>query len=1631
MNWFRRSSAAVAIVLLFILCFTAAYADGGTLCLPESVTVIEEEAFYGDASLNEVVLPQGIEEIGPRAFANSSLSRINLPDSLDSGSIASDAFDDSQLQQVVVSYQSSAGDWAREHQNSLGYEIVYDAGENSVTSGAAFDISATAAWVPLTYSVDVETAENGYRMGVAYSLNADDIGIDNDGFLTCMEWTWGNEIGVYGPANHVGFDGWLDEMIPGHTYWYSGCIVDSDSRVLFLEDSVRSFTTGSADPVQELSLDGEHGTAPGGDAKTPFRFTAPTEGWYVLIASHEMNEISLRRMDQNGCGWANDCDRVIFFAGENETVYAFTRDFTEDAEVWIEAAEVPEYDSVVSEIDLSGDAPVARVTLNVSGNTALGEYGFGVEYSPNENFCDENNNRLAYDFFWRFGDYRVRMNETLESGYMSLIPGVTYYYRGFIDYCNGEPRLVEDEVHSFTAPGNVEDIPALTLETWSDIPADQETLFRFTAPEVGWYAVQAEGMYYCNILQNDGSVLRGTNDMENNDHNAVLVLGMGEGETCYIRTRGMESARIRVTQDRSVFFQLTEEPQWVWDNRFVCFTAPDAGWYNLKVERTDLGGILMFANLPHDDYSFWFNFYGDVDTQSIHAFEAGDTFYFITWYDMSQNEQRISIEPITPPEEDSISVTNVQLNDTRAGIGLEYSVSAATQDLACNRHGYQVGVVYSDSEIHFDSNNNYYTDNDEEDYYGLFEDWGWDSRFSIEDGATLTRWLDRLIPNTTYYYFAYIKDAQTGELFAHTDPASFTTAPVSTDVTTLSLGQEHEINVPEGDSVFRFVPEQTDIYAVVSSNLEYLEIRGESGRWVAGDSYYDLGNQDYPYAQGFIGEAGHEYYIFVGNHFDDVTLFVGCGDDELPELTGQWPGQWYDGRQVFRFTPSADGWYRFTIDATDQGEICFAEPEHMYDNGGWPRYGEGNEVTRWLEAGQTVYPGCWFDNEWTWLRMIVTTIVPAAEVSVTTLDVLDVTDVTALFGIELGMPELNVNEGANYTYGVMLLRCDNDPDFTGGTAWQNINSDMSMVEWNQTAPLEPGYQHFFDERPLEPDTSYWYEAFVGVYDPLENQDTFYYGGLKTFRTEVMQHAVTAVTENQQINVQWLDGDYQFFDFTVPQQDAADFYDITVPESSIWVIQPDGIALWPDWTDYGLHCVIPGKGNEGQTFRICLKVWNQNGTSFTVQAVNALNVEVGSGLELSTGTVYCFTAPTDGEYLIGATDGGRINAYLSDNGGFNHQNGWGWITDIGGAGEKTLFRCEQDNGNQTTEVVITPLENTVMTEAELQASVAAANQISQVRPYFEGFNIYVNGDIELSQNMELSTVVQLHLNAALTVPGSVKLTEHGDVYIMEGGSLSVAKGGWFEIHGVVNADGDIEWWSSVNLFGGTFTENGTLWIDQAAIISVDAAYYSDVTEALSSIQGNVTVPQSLIQLYVGVESDAELQQVKTLMNEYKYIVLRLTNGFSSEISALTDFTADKAHIVADESTSLTVPASSEQTLCTTLRLEGASLTVDGTLNMGTQDYEGVIDFLPNDRASSFVNNGNVNVGAGSGFNWYGPVTLENNGTMSFADHSFLRIPGYDSTVTAAEVDNADGTVNLGNLDEWTAGITFAGGTVNTQ
>ena len=115
----------LSLLLAFILTAGAApSALAGALILPSQLNSIEESAFEGDWSLDEVTLPEGLKTIGKRAFADSSLARINLPESLNE--IAADAFDETGNVDFEVREDTYAYDWLRRRLNPTVQATVLD-----------------------------------------------------------------------------------------------------------------------------------------------------------------------------------------------------------------------------------------------------------------------------------------------------------------------------------------------------------------------------------------------------------------------------------------------------------------------------------------------------------------------------------------------------------------------------------------------------------------------------------------------------------------------------------------------------------------------------------------------------------------------------------------------------------------------------------------------------------------------------------------------------------------------------------------------------------------------------------------------------------------------------------------------------------------------------------------------------------------------------------------------------------------------------------------------------------------------------------------------------------------------------------------------------------------------------------------------------------------------------------------------------------------------------------------------------------------------------------------------------------------------------------------------------------------
>ncbi len=109
MKRFRISLAALLALALFGICSLSA-TSAEVLRLPDSLKAIEDEAFMNARGFTEVVLPDGLERIGKRAFVGSGLTAVALPASVTY--IADSAFEALDGLTVTAQENTYAYRWA-------------------------------------------------------------------------------------------------------------------------------------------------------------------------------------------------------------------------------------------------------------------------------------------------------------------------------------------------------------------------------------------------------------------------------------------------------------------------------------------------------------------------------------------------------------------------------------------------------------------------------------------------------------------------------------------------------------------------------------------------------------------------------------------------------------------------------------------------------------------------------------------------------------------------------------------------------------------------------------------------------------------------------------------------------------------------------------------------------------------------------------------------------------------------------------------------------------------------------------------------------------------------------------------------------------------------------------------------------------------------------------------------------------------------------------------------------------------------------------------------------------------------------------------------------------------------------
>lgn len=124
----KKRFFAMWLAVLVVLAAFAGTARADTAVLPDGLEAIEDEAFCGDSSLWEVQLPSSLRSIGSKAFADSSVKKINFPSSIEY--IAPDAFDGCSEVLAQVAYGTEAYTYVTGHPSvfrpdaSLGWQSL-------------------------------------------------------------------------------------------------------------------------------------------------------------------------------------------------------------------------------------------------------------------------------------------------------------------------------------------------------------------------------------------------------------------------------------------------------------------------------------------------------------------------------------------------------------------------------------------------------------------------------------------------------------------------------------------------------------------------------------------------------------------------------------------------------------------------------------------------------------------------------------------------------------------------------------------------------------------------------------------------------------------------------------------------------------------------------------------------------------------------------------------------------------------------------------------------------------------------------------------------------------------------------------------------------------------------------------------------------------------------------------------------------------------------------------------------------------------------------------------------------------------------------------------------------------------
>ena len=162
---FRRG-----LIILLSLCLIPIGFASASITTPEDITVIEEQAFYGDTSITEVNLPEGVTRIEKQAFAYTSLSSVLLPNSLEY--FAQDTFEGCPDEMEIWVYPGSQAQELCEL-----YQIQYQI-KNTPRIGISLPTDSLDRWVRDGEKMKDALCDMGYEVDLRYAQNTVSIQVE-------------------------------------------------------------------------------------------------------------------------------------------------------------------------------------------------------------------------------------------------------------------------------------------------------------------------------------------------------------------------------------------------------------------------------------------------------------------------------------------------------------------------------------------------------------------------------------------------------------------------------------------------------------------------------------------------------------------------------------------------------------------------------------------------------------------------------------------------------------------------------------------------------------------------------------------------------------------------------------------------------------------------------------------------------------------------------------------------------------------------------------------------------------------------------------------------------------------------------------------------------------------------------------------------------------------------------------------------------------------------------------------------------------------------------------------------------------------------------------------------------------